>query len=795
MNADISSLRFRLEQGWQGEAAAVTAADNLNDEGSELEKVTRQLTSQLAYNNELLRQLQQLEEQQLASQKDAAEKKVALRQALGVNDSIRADLLDMKRKTALAQEQAARAAEEANRARVEAGIRQREVDGMQKFVEESKVEISALRAEADDARREVDRARREVAQLREELAARTDDEQVRNAERRADIDAAVRDAAQAKARVGPLEAELRAERARATELADALRERNEEFKQVADESDELRKHLAQVRDRIEHADQVEGELLRQVELKTKAVAMAEGQVQAARELVVATEQELRAEKKRANDAVASERELASELRDCKTQLEAVGNDLASQASIRRSERERFEARLQQVHQEAETSVAEARARERAMAEESARREQEVVDTRRASEDAKAKLQNENQRLNELLQGMQREHAASQGDFQAEREQYEARLVDAARRQRAAESALNSRDLSTQEEHARLRERLVEAQQQLSARTRVHVESLAALEGTMHKLTGECQRLQSAHDGLLDEVASLRAATRDFVDRGNGPLEEWHADTRRAMQTLAEAMDQATEEAASAREAQTQAESARDEEKSRAFVSEEERARMEDELRVVQDHAHAVERDQNERIRAFRVETDALVAARNDLEGHVRRLQDQLERSNAQCRSMQEDVERAGSSLVDAQARARERVAQLEDRLSNAESELAKSVAARDAALAEHGLMKRKLEGLTADMADLQRELAKVEDERRGAGVRENREIQEASKKLAGMGENVRKLNEQLASTKSLLSVVQEQRKHLQDENMALRQELDDVLQSSLQPVERIEGGE
>ena len=105
MNADISSLRFRLEQGWQGEAAAVTAADNLNDEGSELEKVTRQLTSQLAYNNELLRQLQQLEEQQLASQKDAAEKKVALRQALGVNDSIRADLLDMKRKTALAQEQ------------------------------------------------------------------------------------------------------------------------------------------------------------------------------------------------------------------------------------------------------------------------------------------------------------------------------------------------------------------------------------------------------------------------------------------------------------------------------------------------------------------------------------------------------------------------------------------------------------------------------------------------------------------------------------------------------------------
>ena len=166
MNADISSLRFRLEQGWQGDAAAAQSASNLLDEGSELEKVTRQLTAQLAYNNELLRQLQELEEQQLASQKDAAEKKVALRQALGVSDAIRTDMLDLKRKLALAEQASRGAAEDSNRARVEAGIKAREVDGLLKFVEESKVEISSLRTEADDARRELDRAQREIKQLR-----------------------------------------------------------------------------------------------------------------------------------------------------------------------------------------------------------------------------------------------------------------------------------------------------------------------------------------------------------------------------------------------------------------------------------------------------------------------------------------------------------------------------------------------------------------------------------------------------------------------------------------------------
>ena len=91
----------------------------------------------------------------------------------------------------------------------------------------------------------------------------------------------------------------------------------------------------------------------------------------------------------------------------------------------------------------------------------------------------AKLQNENARLNELLLGMQREHAAGQADFQAEREHYEERLQDAVRRQRSAEAALNNRDAGSQEEHAKLRERVVEVQMQLAQRTRVHVDSLGA----------------------------------------------------------------------------------------------------------------------------------------------------------------------------------------------------------------------------------------------------------------------------------------------------------------------------
>ena len=64
-------------------------------------------------------------------------------------------------------------------------------------------------------------------------------------------------------------------------------------------------------------------------------------------------------------------------------------------------------------------------------------------------------------------------------------------------------------------------------------------------------------------------------------------------------------------------------------------------------------------------------------------------------------------------------------------------------------------------------------------------MKDNKEVFETQKKMAMLSENMRKQAVQLNQTKSLLQVVQDQRKHLMEENSALRNELDEVLSRSL----------
>lgn len=58
---------------------------------------------QIDYNNQLLVQIQQLEEQQLAYQRSAQEKQMALRQALQVADAARAESNDLRRRLSTAE--------------------------------------------------------------------------------------------------------------------------------------------------------------------------------------------------------------------------------------------------------------------------------------------------------------------------------------------------------------------------------------------------------------------------------------------------------------------------------------------------------------------------------------------------------------------------------------------------------------------------------------------------------------------------------------------------------------------
>ncbi|KAH9253231.1 hypothetical protein BASA81_008913 [Batrachochytrium salamandrivorans] len=788
--ADIDRLRRKVERGWaamDGKSDDLPSSqsafdDNEEDEGSEVEKLSKQLNMQTDMNNDLLQQVIQLETEQQNVQREMQDKQLLLRKTLQVCEQAKFDLQDLKRKNEQVTEQFTRLQTEATEAKVESGLKQRELEQIQQQLIKASQENRDLERQVEEVKRDADRARKEQDQWRNELVSLKEEEMVRDAERRADVDVGQREVQQMKSRIGPLEAELRAEKQRVVELSTALQERTEEWKQSQSQLADTKAKFQHFKQQADRALGSEADLQEQVELKTKQCMHLEQQVAGAGELVAAAEHELREVKKQNQEAIAMKRELEQEVKDMALEMDALAGDLKTQALGRRQDRERLEQRVGQLQQELDSATHDARAIGKSLTEDAGKREQEHTEQRRQLEDTKTKLQNEVARLHDALLGVQRELANVREEMQNERVGYEDRIADSTRKQRAMEQVLARSDLLVAEEANRWREKLLESTGQINARTRLHLETLSALEHAMQSTAQECSRLEANEDQLVDEIAHLRAALRDYMERGNEPLQQWSSESKRSMLQLADLCEGAEHEARDARTRQVEAESQLEAEKNRTLVLEEERTRLEDEIKLLEDRLRNTDTSQTDKVKQLKAEMDNAVRARLDLEQSARRTQDQLDRANNQARTMQEDLERARMQAVEAQTKLRDRVASLEGKLAANEALVNQATAERDQAGAELSISRKKLDAQVQEIAALQRDIGALEESTRGLGQKESREAADLQKQLASCKDNMRKQSTQLANTTKLLQVLQEQKRQWTEEKQTLKLELEEERQ-------------
>jgi len=286
-----------------------------------------------------------------------------------------------------------------------------------------------------------------------------------------------------------------------------------------------------------------------------------------------------------------------------------------------------------------------------------------------------------------------------------------------------------------------------------------------------------------------------------VEKGNSPLEDWHSESKRSMTMLVEALDAAEQIASDARSNQIQAESQRDEELNRSYMFEVVKRRLEDDLRALEERYRLLESTTQDRLRAIRMELENADVAKADAIAMKNRVQEQLDRANAQNRLIHDDLKKMQEELSDVQNRSRERIAQLEEIAAKYGAMTERAEAERDSAIAELQLLKKKLEAQSQELDMLNREMRSHEEEKRGGPLRDAREISEYQKKFALLSENMRKQSTQLAQTKNLLQVNQEQKRHLQEENNQLKGELRELMSKTLHAAARdvgvqlMDGGE
>ena len=563
--SDVDELKRKLRQGWaaldpaSADSAPGSASTLVSADSDDVSKLSSQLNAQMSYNTDLISQMRELETENMNAQRKQQEHHASLKHAKSIADALRVDLVEAKRAAERAKAVAARCADEANRAKVDAGIKAREADGLLKFAEEAKDEIQALRAELAATTHDAKASQRRLADLRDESARREDEERAVSAENRLGLDELGRELARVRASVGPLEAELAAARARSGDLDDAVRSKNVELKAQAEEMVVLKSKLEAANEIAQRVQQDEDRLLSELSAKDRALQRTEEQVAAARELSIATDNQLGEERDERAKLVRTLKEQESEIRELKSQLDTVMSDLENQMEARQADRDRGDDKARELTADLATIAEDARVRERALAEENSKREAEVLRQRKEWESRSEALQDENRRLNELLRTSKEQHDARLADFETERDAYATKIAESIERARALEEKAHEADGAVSSEVAALRERLVAAQADLGKRTQIHVDALGALENTVAKQAQECLALKIAHDGLSDELQVVRRLLREQSNRAGPALEEWYAESKQSMIELATRTKDAQNAADAARVAQGAAE--------------------------------------------------------------------------------------------------------------------------------------------------------------------------------------------------------------------------------------------
>ena len=322
------------------------------------------------------------------------------------------------------------------------------------------------------------------------------------------------------------------------------------------------------------------------------------------------------------------------------------------------------------------------------------------------------------------------------------------------------------------------------QNEVVSRTSAHVQATGVFQSVVQQLFSDCQDLEAQHNSVIEELANLRAEQQSWgaVD---GLLGELQSTSRSSVLDLIETRTALRAEAEKLEEKLLAIQIQRDEEHAKSLLLEEDLTQAHGEVKALQEQIKTLETSHEERLKQSNLDRESANSLRTEVSKRLEETLRQLEDSNAQNRILQEENQRATSTLADYQARMTQRIEGFEKQFEESEAKLRSAIVDRDSMAADRELMKKTIQDLSSKIESLQSQMKYLEDSKKDSSDRIRQSHATSEAQLSAVRETLRKYQAQLTQTKNLLKVVQDQRKHLQEDNLSLRSELDEVLRRSL----------
>lgn len=137
-------------------------------------------------------------------------------------------------------------------------------------------------------------------------------------------------------------------------------------------------------------------------------------------------------------------------------------------------------------------------------------------------------------------------------------------------------------------------------------------------------------------------------------------------------------------------------------------------------------------------------------------------------ANVQNMALQEDNTIVNQELADTTAKNATRIHELEAQVADSEVSLRQLRASHDAAVQERERLQTKVTETSSVIRQYEDRVAMLEDARKSTGKAEGAKVKQYAMQIHSLSDSLSKMESQLRQTQSLLVVVQEQRKTLQD---------------------------
>ena len=749
-----------------------------------LASLTQQLSSQMDYASQLLENVSQLEAQHSAFQKAAHEKQIQLRQALVNADLARAEAIDARKKLSASQEIAARAAEEVKAVKAELSVLHRQVETYEQMSNQSTAELQKLRDERDALRSHADIIGAENRRLA--AAASDNAEDASNEIQRLSQQVALqtRELAEVKGRQAPLEAELETVRS----AASRAREDGELQKRLRAEAssklDRASLSLATSEAALRESQLNEARLGRSLEEETQRREALARQVHSLEQVIHQKDidalsvdkkhQELLEQHKRTNEALVTTRR----------ELEGALAELDRSVKARKLDRDEAEVRIASALEEIKRMSEESRARESQFATETAKRAAEVIAARREAEDARETSQEQISDLQNLVSKLRLEATERTRALEDARLSYEKRAVDTAHRE-AQSGAGTGREL------AELRKQLAHYQQMEESirsesenRALGFIDMLSALQAALKLLAAEVDSMRVEQAAVAKKASSLSSFIE--IAHSQAPLDAWYNEAQNAFSTLVERIQVESKKVELEADRSRSIEIVVQDLEAQVLSLQDSLSRSEQEVNVrvmlLKDAQAALQaRDESSQ-----AELRAAAAVAAELHGEVARIRERADKAQKGRAQLQEEALRAASELADAQQRHSARIAAFEAQAIQLEKSMKEYRDERDAAEATTRKCKAELDAALAAAETARREKAAVEAEASRAGEVAQQATTAYASQVAALSDGLISMERQSRQTTSLLALVQEQRKNLQEANQSLRDELDSIYSVGLQ---------